>query len=98
MIKRIVKMEFQVNKLEEFKKIFNDSASKIMARKGCHHVELLQDIKNSSVFFTFSIWDAEEDLNAYRDSELFKEVWAATKALFNGKAEAWTVQEHPVKP
>jgi quinol monooxygenase YgiN len=71
MIKRIVKMEFRVDKVEEFKHIFKTSCSKIKARKGCHHVELLQDVKNPCLFFTFSIWDEEDDLNAYRDSELY---------------------------
>ncbi|MCU0360076.1 MAG: antibiotic biosynthesis monooxygenase [Bacteroidia bacterium] len=93
MIKRIVKMEFRADKVEEFKLIFKTSCSKIKARKGCHHVELLQDINNPCLFFTFSIWDEEADLNAYRDSDLFAGVWAATKALFNAKPEAWTLQE-----
>jgi quinol monooxygenase YgiN len=94
MIKRIVKMEFRSDKVEEFKLIFKNSCSKIKARKGCHHVELLQDVKNPALFFTFSIWDEETDLNAYRDSDLFAAVWAATKALFNAKPEAWTVIEN----
>lgn len=96
MIKRIVKMEFRADKTEEFKLIFKNSCSKIKARKGCRHVELLQDVKNPCLFFTFSIWDDEEDLNAYRDSELFAGVWAATKALFSARPEAWTVAEQHV--
>jgi quinol monooxygenase YgiN len=93
MIKRIVKMEFRPDKVEDFKLIFKTSCSKIRARKGCRHVELLQDVKNPALFFTFSVWEEEADLNAYRESELFAKVWAATKALFNAKPEAWTVLE-----
>jgi heme-degrading monooxygenase HmoA len=60
---------------------------------GCNHLELLNDIKTSNIFFTYSYWDSENDLNNYRDSELFKEVWSKTKVLFNDKPEAWSVEQ-----
>ena len=39
-------------------------------------------------FFTFSHWESEADLNAYRESALFGEVWPKTKALFYDKPQA----------
>ena len=92
MIKRIVKLTFQEDKVNDFIKIFEKSKSKIKANKGCHHVELLQVMKDSNIFFTFSIWDDEAALNNYRHSLLFEKVWAETKALFSDKPEAWSVQ------
>ena len=59
---------------------------------GCKHVELMQDINNPTIFFTFSIWENPSDLEAYRQSELFKGVWAKTKVLFGDKPEAWSVK------
>jgi len=91
MIKRIVKLTFQENKLDEFKEIFEQSKTKIKACQGCHHVELLQGVKPNNIFFTFSIWDSEDDLNNYRHSQFFKQTWAKTKALFSDKPEAWSV-------
>ena len=88
-------MEFRPDKLEEFKTIFKSSCSGILSRKGCKHVELLQDLNNPCVFFTFSIWEKPEDLQAYRESDFFAAVWAKTKALFSAKAEAWSVHEIP---
>ena len=44
-------------------------------------------------FFTYSYWDSENDLNNYRKSELFNEVWTFTKKLFNAKPEAWSVEK-----
>lgn len=93
MIKRIVKMEFQSDKVEDFKTIFRNSCSKIKSRPGCRHVECLQDLSRPNLFFTYSVWDKEADLQAYRESELFADVWARTKALFSGKPEAWSVME-----
>ena len=91
MIKRIVKLTFQEEKTADFIQIFEESKEKIRAMQGCQHVEMLRSIAPTNVFFTFSIWDSEEDLNNYRHSELFTATWAKTKALFSEKAEAWTV-------
>jgi quinol monooxygenase YgiN len=93
MIKRIVKMSFQPDKVEDFKAIFKTNWKLIAGFKGCKHVELLQDKLQPNVFFTYSIWEHEDFLNAYRDSELFESVWSKTKVLFNEKPQAWSVDE-----
>ena len=93
MIKRIVKMSFQTDKVEDFKAIFKENWKLIAGFKGCSHVELLQDKVHPNIFFTYSVWENENDLNAYRDSELFEKVWGKTKVLFNEKPQAWSVDE-----
>ncbi|MCJ8164683.1 antibiotic biosynthesis monooxygenase [Pontibacter sp. E15-1] len=90
MIVRIVRMTFREDKTGEFLKIFRNSKEKIGAFEGCNHVELLQDINHPNVYSTYSLWDSEEHLNNYRDSELFGQVWKATKALFADKPQAWS--------
>jgi len=45
-------------------------------------------------FFTYSKWEKESDLETYRNSELFKGVWATTKPMFEAKANAWSVDTH----
>lgn len=86
-------MSFRPEEVENFKAIFKTNWQFIKAFEGCSHVELLQDENNSSVFFTYSLWQSELHLNNYRDSELFAKVWGATKLLFNDKPQAWTVKE-----
>ncbi len=89
MIVRIVKMEFQPDKVENFKTLFENKKELIRAFPGCQHLELLQGTAaNDSVFMTYSYWDSEEDLNNYRYSELFAATWKETKMLFSKKAEA----------
>ena len=92
MIKRFVKMTFKSECVEEFKIIFNSSKKYIAAMEGCSHVELLQDITNQTIFFTYSIWENSSYLEAYRKSELFINVWSKTKVLFADKPEAWSVK------
>ncbi|GAB3830527.1 hypothetical protein GCM10028895_46730 [Pontibacter rugosus] len=79
MIIRIVRMTFQPEKTAAFLDIFRNSKDKIRAFDGCHHVELLQDVDQPNVYSTYSHWESVEHLNTYRDSELFGQVWPATK-------------------
>lgn len=91
MITRVVRMEFQPDKVEAFLTIFNESKHLIRHFPGVHHLELHRDAKLSHVFYTYSIWDNEEQLNVYRHSELFQSVWAQTKQLFAGKPLAYSL-------
>ena len=84
-------MSFELEKVEKFKSIYELNWHKIKGFEGCLHVELLQDRSSPSIFFTYSNWESENHLNNYRESILFKTVWASTKVLFNQKPEAWTL-------
>ena len=88
MITRIVKMNFRPEEVENFLTIFHQSKDKIRHMPGCKHLELWNSQSDASIYYTYSIWDSEDDLNNYRDSDLFQSVWQATKALFASKAEA----------
>ncbi len=84
-------MSFELEEVEKFKSIYELNWHKIKGFEGCLHVELLQDRSSPSIFFTYSNWESEKHLNNYRDSIVFKTVWASTKVLFNQKPEAWTL-------
>jgi len=88
---RIVKMTFAPDKVEEFIENFNARKNDIRNFEGVTHLELLRDKKNPNIFFTYSHWKSEQDLENYRNSALFKSVWAITKPLFIKDAEAWSV-------
>ena len=93
MIKRIVKMEFEADKVEVFKFIFKQNKSKIIAQEGCYGLELYQDIHEYNVFFTYSKWKSQVHLDRYRKTELFKNIWKETKVFFCNKPIAWSVHE-----
>lgn len=90
---RIVKMEFQQDEIDAFLQNFNSVKKKIRSFPGCQHLELYRDKNNSNIFFTYSKWKEETDLENYRTSDLFKGVWSVTKPKFSKKAEAWSVDE-----
>lgn len=91
MIKRIVKLSFAPDKVGDFLVIFAESENKIRQFYGCHHLELWRAKTPDHIFFTYSYWENENALEAYRHSDLFKNTWAKTKLLFNDKPEAWSV-------
>ncbi len=85
-------MTFVPEKANDFLKIFRESKDKIRAFEGCTHLELLNDVQNRNIYFTYSHWLSEADLNNYRVSQLFKTTWGKTKVLFADKPEAWSVE------
>lgn len=92
MIKRIVKLSFEPQHIPRFLDIFENSKQQIRQFPGCHHLELLRCKNPNNLFFTYSHWENENALDAYRQSELFKKTWSDTKQLFNDKPQAWSVE------
>lgn len=86
-------MQFRPGEREAFLEIFNESKDRIRQFDGCQHLRLYNEAGLPDVFFTFSVWMSAEHLEAYRKSTLFQTTWAATKALFAEKAQAWSLQE-----
>ncbi|MCV9927818.1 antibiotic biosynthesis monooxygenase [Flavobacterium sp. LS1R49] len=93
MLVRIVKMSFHEDKIPAFMENFDNVKSKIRNAPGNSFLELYQDKDNKNIFFTYSYWETEADLENYRQSELFNTVWSFTKTLFNAKPEAWSVDK-----
>ena len=93
MIKRMVKMTFQKDHIEDFLAIFEASKKLIRQFPGCQHLELLRLEGHPEVMFTYSIWVDPEALEQYRKSELFQRTWSKTKILFAEKPEAWSMNE-----
>ena len=92
MINRIVKMTFDPAHSAAFIALFEATKDKIRGFEGCEQLSLLRDVNQPNIFFTYSFWQSEAHLNAYRDSALFAEVWGNTKVLFAGKPEAWSTE------
>lgn len=88
---RIVKMTFRPEEVEVFKALFEGWRHRIIASPGCRHLQLLHDRQDQRVFMTYSAWRSPEDLEAYRNSEVFASVWPVVKLMFAEPAEAWSL-------
>jgi heme oxygenase (mycobilin-producing) len=93
MIIRIVKMVFRPDEVASFQSLFEERKSLIRNFEGCTHLELWQDKVHPHTFFTYSWWDSEEHLDAYRASHFFDDTWTLTKKKFAAKPEAWSVKQ-----
>ena len=96
MITRLVKMTFKEDTIADFLKLFEERKERIKANRGCVHLEMLQEKAGGLICFTYSIWEDEPALEAYRQSPFFKDTWAATKKLFAERAEVWTTVSRAV--
>jgi autoinducer 2-degrading protein len=93
MLIRIVKLSFHEENIPAFLENFELIKEKIRNTEGNRFLELYQDKNNKNIFFTYSYWQSEADLENYRKSAFFEEVWSFTKKLFNAKPEAWSVDK-----
>ena len=84
-------MSFHEENIPAFLENFEIMKEKIRNADGNRYLELYQDKNNPCIFFTYSFWETEDDLENYRKSALFDGVWTFTKKLFNDKPEAWSL-------
>lgn len=85
-------MHFHKQYAQTFESLFSLYSSQIAGFKGCLSLTMLKAVDIENVYFTYSVWESENDLNEYRQSKLFQEVWPQTKVLFQSPAEAWSCQ------
>jgi autoinducer 2-degrading protein len=97
MITRIVRMEFQPAHVEDFLAHFSSVRGLIRNFPGVQQLELRGDANHSNVFYTYSHWNGESDLEAYRQSDLFKSAWAQAKTWFAGKPQAFSLLEEKIR-
>jgi quinol monooxygenase YgiN len=94
MLVRLVRMTFRPDAVSTFLAHFDDAAPKIRSFAGCQHLELWRDAHDSGVFTTHSHWTQAEALDAYRDSDLFRETWSSVKPLFAERPQAHSYTVH----
>lgn len=90
LLQRIVKMTFKPEHALDFESFFEEIKEQVGNQPGCLGVKLLRDEAHSGIYFTYSNWMSQEDLDAYRKTELFNVVWPKVKAWFADKPEAWS--------
>lgn len=86
-------MRFTETGASEFLRIFEENQLAIRHFPGCHHLELLRDINTPHSFSTLSHWMLADDLERYRESPLFKQVWRQVKPLFAERPQAFSFQK-----
>ncbi|MBI4648104.1 MAG: antibiotic biosynthesis monooxygenase [Bacteroidia bacterium] len=91
MITRIVKVSVHDSKIDDFVSFMESVRDHMLAFNGCEHWEVLNDKTNKNIFFSYSIWKSEKELEAYKYSTLYKQIWSTCKQWFTKESQAWTV-------
>lgn len=91
MIKRVVKLTFLPDKVNDFIAIFHENKQTIRSFEGCLYLELLREHPDGNVLFTVSHWEDQASLDMYRKSDFFGMTWPRAKSLFSDKPEAWSL-------
>ena len=94
MLIRVVRMHFTEAGVEEFLEIFNKNKEAIRNFPGCTHLQLLKDSEDPFCYTTLSYWDAAENLENYRKSALFGNVWGRVKTLFSERTQAFSLEKY----
>lgn len=94
MITRIVKLEFEEDKIQDFLDFFDTIKHVVNEFPGCFGMKLYQDIDRPNIVMTYSHWDQEDSLNKYRNSEQFGQIWPTIKPWFKEKPQAWSVNAY----
>ena len=89
-------MSFAEENIPAFLENFEIIKDKIRNAPGNRLLELYQDKSNKCIFFTYSYWEAEKDLENYRKSELFGTVWGSVKTLFSERSQAFSLEKYIV--
>lgn len=91
MILRLVGLPVHPDRVEELERAFAGARPRIAALPGCHRVTLLRTGDDDKPdFLTLSVWTGREDLEDYRRSELFKDIWPAIRQTLREKPWAKT--------
>lgn len=91
-LQRIVKMTFKAEHCQDFEQYFSEIKDQVGNQPGCRGVKLLRDVSGNGIYFTYSNWDSQESLDAYRHTPLFNQVWPKVKAWFADKPDAWSTE------
>ena len=94
MITRIVKLEFQEERTQDFLDFFDTISHIVNEFPGCFGMKLYQDIHRPNIVMTYSHWDSQESLDRYRNSEQFGQIWPKIKPWFEEKPQAWSVSAY----
>lgn len=85
-------MTVKEENIDEYISFTASLKTRIKSFEGCQFLDILQDIDNPKIIFSYSLWDTVEHLEFYRASEFFRESWTTIKQWFDDKPEAWSTE------
>ena len=83
MIVRLTYFNFLPEKIDELKKFYNDVAIPTVKRqKGNLDCKLLEPADSKDEYISMTVWDNEEDANAYHSTGVYKQLVDQVRKFF----------------
>ncbi len=84
MITRLTYFGFLPDKLEELKKIYNEEAAPVVRQqKGNLECRLLEPLNKTDDYISMTVWDNQEDADAYQSSGVYKKLVDRVRPFFS---------------
>ena len=88
MLIRLVRLPASEASLPRLRAVLAEVMPTVRQQRGCTHLELLADHDQPTVLYTLSHWNSDNDLQRYRQSEIFAQVWPRLKAELGDRPSA----------
>lgn len=83
MVVRLTYFNFSPGKIEELKKFYNDVAiPTVRKQKGNLDCKLLEPVNKGDEHISMTVWDNDEDANAYQSTGVYKSLIEQVRKFF----------------
>ncbi len=77
--------------VDSFKKRIPIISIEVRRVSGCMHNDIFRDKNKDNVFYSYTIWNSEEDIEKYLNSQYYKEIWNDLWDYFKIEPQAWKI-------
>ncbi len=93
MIVRIVSLKCKPEDVDAFRLLLRQFMPRVLSAPGCLSLRIVGDVDKPTSFYTISAWRSVEDLDAYRNSPLFGDIWPRVRGMLRERAWASTCED-----
>ena len=97
MITRLTYFSFLPEKIEELKRLYNEETAPIVRQqKGNLECRLLEPLDKQDDYISMTVWDTQEDANAYHSNGVYKKLVDRIKPYFTKEPVLKVYQTHSI--
>ena len=91
MIIRVVKIPIKDASINSFIKRIPIISNEVRRVSGCIHNDIFRDKMKENIFYSYTIWNSDEDIEKYLGSQYYKDIWGDLWDYFEGTPKSWKI-------
>ena len=85
MVVRLTYFSTSADKVEKMRKVYTEEAMPVVrSQKGNLDCKLLEPVNNTDQFISMTVWDNQQDADAYQSTGVYKKLVDRVREFFNG--------------